>query len=145
MLTISIYRGDQRSKAHAASDGDLSQNSFSRLTLVLWSLIVIERFVERFEIGMFGLLFCKCAIVDLGKQSGGGLIVAPDTFTTVHHKLVIRLAARYRISAVYARRFFVDEGGLLSYGLDVLHQYRQAADYVDRILRGEKAAELPVQ
>jgi len=83
--------------------------------------------------------------VDLGKQSGGGLIVAPDTFTTVHHKLVIRLAARYRIPAVYARRFFVDEGGLLSYGLDVLHQYRQAADYVDRILRGEKAAELPVQ
>jgi putative ABC transport system substrate-binding protein len=48
----------------------------------------------------------------------------PDTFTTVHHKP----AARYRIPAVYARRFFVDEGGLLSYGLDVLHQYRQAAD-----------------
>jgi putative ABC transport system substrate-binding protein len=46
----------------------------------------------------------------------------------VHHKLVIRLAALYRIPAVYARRFFVDEGGLLSYRLDVLHQYRQAAD-----------------
>jgi putative ABC transport system substrate-binding protein len=66
----------------------------------------------------------ETAISDLGKQSGGGLIVPPDTFTTVHHKP----AARYRIPAVYARRFFVDEGGLLSYGLDVLHQYRQAAD-----------------
>jgi putative ABC transport system substrate-binding protein len=87
----------------------------------------------------------EAAIMTLGRAAGGGLILPPDTFMTVNHKLIIDLATRHRLPAIYARRFFATEGGLLSYGLDVLHQYRQAAAYVDRILRGDKASDLPVQ
>jgi putative ABC transport system substrate-binding protein len=64
---------------------------------------------------------------------------------TAHRDLIIRLAARYRLPAVYAFRFFPLEGGLMSYGTEQVDVFRQAAPYVDRILRGEKPAELPVQ
>jgi putative ABC transport system substrate-binding protein len=65
--------------------------------------------------------------------------------TIVHRDLIIRLAARHKLPAVYHRRLLATSGGLLSYGPDVVDQYRQAADYVDRILKGEKPANLPVQ
>jgi putative ABC transport system substrate-binding protein len=81
----------------------------------------------------------------LGREPDGGLIFPPNLFTTVHRKLIIELAARYQLPAIFSRRFFTDEGGLVSYGVDVLDQLRQAAAYVDRILRGEKPADLPVQ
>ena len=64
---------------------------------------------------------------------------------TVHRELIIELAARHRLPAVYAFRFFVTAGGLISYGPDIADQYRRAAGYVDRILKGEKPADLPVQ
>jgi putative ABC transport system substrate-binding protein len=63
----------------------------------------------------------------------------------VHRDLIIALAARYRLPAVYPLRYFVAAGGLISYGPDQIDQYRQAAGYVDRILKGEKPADLPVQ
>jgi putative ABC transport system substrate-binding protein len=63
----------------------------------------------------------------------------------VHRELIIALAARHKVPAVYARRVFVAEGGLISYGPDSIDQFRQAASYVDRILKGEKPADLPVQ
>jgi putative ABC transport system substrate-binding protein len=63
----------------------------------------------------------------------------------VHRDLIIRLAARYKLPSVFHRRLFVASGGLMSYGADVIDQFRQAAGYVDRILRGEKPADLPVQ
>ena len=74
-----------------------------------------------------------------------GLIVMPDGFMNVHRAEVTSLAARYRLPAVYPYRFFVELGGLLSYGPDQTDNFRRAATYVDRILRGEKPADLPVQ
>jgi putative tryptophan/tyrosine transport system substrate-binding protein len=75
----------------------------------------------------------------------GGLFVPPDTTTVQHRDLIIALAARYRLPAVYAFRYFAMAGGLMSYSIDILEQHRQAAYYVDRILRGANPAELPVQ
>jgi len=65
--------------------------------------------------------------------------------TTINRELIIALAARHRLPAVYPFRFFVTSGGLISYGPDIIDQYRRAAGYVDRILKGEKPADLPVQ
>ena len=62
-----------------------------------------------------------------------------------HRDLIVTLAARHKLPAVYYRRYFVDSGGLISYGPDLIDQYRRAAGYVDRILKGEKPADLPVQ
>ena len=75
----------------------------------------------------------------------GGLVVTASPSSTIHRDLIIALAARYKLPAVYWERFYVAAGGLISYGPDRLDQYRQAAGYVDRILKGEKAADLPVQ
>jgi putative ABC transport system substrate-binding protein len=80
----------------------------------------------------------------LGGEPGGGLIIDPDAFTSIHRKLIVELAARYRLPAIYPRRFFVTDGGLASYGVDDIEHYRQVAVYLDRILRGEKPADLPV-
>jgi putative ABC transport system substrate-binding protein len=81
----------------------------------------------------------------LAREPGGGLIVSPDAFTVTHNKLIVGLAARYSLPAIYAERNFVAEGGLVSYGANYVDHFRQAATYVDRILRGEKPADLPVQ
>jgi putative ABC transport system substrate-binding protein len=78
-------------------------------------------------------------------EPNGGLIVMPDTFTTEHRSEITSLAARYRLPAVYPYRVFAESGGLLSYGDDLTDNFRRAASYVDRILKGEKPAELPVQ
>src|SRR5262245_35048696 len=69
----------------------------------------------------------------------------PDTFTDVYRAAIISLAARSGLPAVYPRRIFTELGGLLSYGIDQVDSYRRAATYVDRILKGEKPSELPVQ
>jgi putative tryptophan/tyrosine transport system substrate-binding protein len=71
--------------------------------------------------------------------------VMPDSFTDAHRVEITSLAARYRLPAVYPFRFFAEVGGLLSYGVDRTDNFRRAATYVDRILKGEKPAELPVQ
>jgi putative ABC transport system substrate-binding protein len=71
--------------------------------------------------------------------------VTASTLAGVHRDLIIALAARYRLPAVYPLRYFVAAGGLISYGPDQIDQYRQAAGYADRILKGEKPADLPVQ
>jgi putative ABC transport system substrate-binding protein len=79
----------------------------------------------------------------VGRKPGGGLIC--PGITTFHHTLIAELAAHYRVPAIYGWRFFVAEGGLLSYGIEAVYQSRQAAAYVDRILRGEQPANLPVE
>ena len=79
------------------------------------------------------------------REPNGGLIVMPDSFTDVHRAEIISLAARYSLPAVYPRRIFAELGGLLSYGIDQLDNFRLAATYADRILKGAKPAELPVQ
>ena len=78
-------------------------------------------------------------------ESNGGLIVTGSSATAVHRELIIMLAARHRLPAVYPFRYFVTSGGLISYGPDPTDQFRRAAGYVGRILKGEKAADLPVQ
>jgi putative ABC transport system substrate-binding protein len=79
------------------------------------------------------------------RTSNGGLIVTANPAATIHRELIVTLAARHQLPAVYYQRLFVAGGGLTSYGTDYVDQYRRAASYVDRILRGEKPAELPVQ
>jgi len=85
------------------------------------------------------------AIESAGNQPKTGLIVLPDGLAVVHHELIIKLAARFRLPAVYPFRIFSANGGLASYGLDYLDIHRHAAEYVDAILRGKKPGELPVQ
>jgi putative tryptophan/tyrosine transport system substrate-binding protein len=77
--------------------------------------------------------------------SAGGLIVTGSALAVVHRQLIITLAAQHRLPAAYPSRFYVADGGLISYGPDFLDQYRRAAGYVDRILKGEKPSDLPVQ
>jgi len=84
-------------------------------------------------------------ITSLASASGGGLIVLPEATTNTRSELIIALAARYRLPAIYAFRFQATGGGLISYGVDLADSFRGAASYVDRILRGEKPADLPVQ
>ena len=79
------------------------------------------------------------------RSSHGGLIVTGSGLALVHRELIITLAARYKLPAVYYRRYFVTSGGLISYGYDLVDQFRRAADYISRILKGEKPADLPVQ
>ena len=85
------------------------------------------------------------AVTDFARELNGGLIVVPNPVTIGHRELIIALAARHRLPAVYAYRYFVTDGGLISYGPHFVDQYQQAAGYVDRILKGEKPADLPVQ
>jgi putative ABC transport system substrate-binding protein len=79
------------------------------------------------------------------REPNGGLIVVPDVFLIAHRETITSLAARYRLPAVYPFRMFTDVGGLLSYGNELIDNYRRTASYVDRILKGEKPNELPVQ
>jgi putative tryptophan/tyrosine transport system substrate-binding protein len=85
------------------------------------------------------------AIEHFAREPNCGLIVLPNPVTQGHRKMIIAMAAQHRMPAVYAFPFFAREGGLISYGVDLPDQYRQAASYADRILRGEKPADLPVQ
>jgi putative ABC transport system substrate-binding protein len=85
------------------------------------------------------------AITAFATSSGGGLIVTAGPLAFVHLGLIVTLAARHKLPAIYVERVFVADGGLISYGPDLRDQYRRAASYVDRILKGEKPADLPVQ
>jgi putative ABC transport system substrate-binding protein len=85
------------------------------------------------------------SLTAFARAPNGGLIVTGSASSTVHRGPIIRVAARHRLPAVYPFRRFVADGGLISYGPDTIDQYRRAAAYVDRILKGEKPADLPVQ
>jgi putative ABC transport system substrate-binding protein len=85
------------------------------------------------------------AVSAFARSPNGGLIVVPGASGAVHRNLIIALAAQHRLPAVYPLRLFVAGGGLISYGTDYIDQYRRAAGYVDRILKGEQPADLPVQ
>jgi putative ABC transport system substrate-binding protein len=84
-------------------------------------------------------------IASLGREARGGFVVMPDAFVQVHREQIILLAARYNVPAIYQLSLFAKQGGLLSYGPDGADLFRRAAPYVDRILRGAKPADLPVQ
>ena len=101
--------------------------------------------VETIAAPVEGSAEIETAVAAFAQASGAGLIVQPDVTTTDHRTLILRLAAQHRLPAVCPFRFFVAEGGLASYGIDVVDLYRRAAGYVDRILKGEKPGDLPVQ
>ena len=85
------------------------------------------------------------SIAETGSESNGGLIVMPDSITLIHRKLIVSLAERYHLPAIYPFRYFPDDGGLISYGIDLNDVWRRGATYVDRILNGTAAGDLPVQ
>jgi putative tryptophan/tyrosine transport system substrate-binding protein len=85
------------------------------------------------------------AVAAFARSPNGGLIVTGSALTILHRDLIVALAARHKLPAVYFERYFVTAGGLISYGSDLVDQFRRAAAYVDRILKGEKPADLPVQ
>ena len=85
------------------------------------------------------------SVAAFARTPNGGLILTSSALAVRHRELIIALAARHKLPAVYYRRYFVTSGGLISYGYDLVDQYGRAAGYVDRILRGEKPADLPVQ
>ena len=89
--------------------------------------------------------FLMMSVMAFAQSGNAGLIVTASAFANVHRELLITLAARHKLPAIYFARYFVDDGGLMSYGTDLVDQFRQAATYADRILRGEKPADMPVQ
>jgi putative ABC transport system substrate-binding protein len=102
--------------------------------------------VELSAIGVYDASEIESGITSFARGANGGLIVAgPPSSMGPHRDLIIRLAAQHRLPAVYSSRFDVAAGGLVFYGIDSTDQYRRAAAYVDRILKGEKPADLPVQ
>jgi putative ABC transport system substrate-binding protein len=92
-----------------------------------------------------GVVEIETAMAEWAKEPGYGVIVPSDPVTNSRRKLIIELAARYRLPAVYSLRSAVADGGLMSYGVDIVELFRKSAIYADRILRGERPAELPVQ
>jgi putative ABC transport system substrate-binding protein len=110
----------------------------------------IERATARFDVEAFIATVrspadIEQAISKLGGQGGGGLIVSADGFNSTNEKLIIDLTARYRVPAIYGIPGTAANGGLFYYCVDIVDSYRKAAAYVDRILRGEKTVNLPVQ
>ncbi len=101
--------------------------------------------VEAIEAPVHNPAEIEAVITKLGSESGAGLIVMPEISTVLYRETICALANRYRLPAIYPFRFFIFSGGLLSYGIDSSDLLRGAASYVDRILRGAKANELPVQ
>ena len=100
--------------------------------------------VEVRPVGVHDAPEIERAVTAFARSSNGGLIVTAVPLA-VHRKLIVALAARHRLPAVYSFRYYATSGGLISYGPDTTDPYRRAADYVDRILKGEKPADLPVQ
>ena len=101
--------------------------------------------VELSPVGLRDVGEIERSIASFARRPNGGLIVVASALATVHRELIIALAAGHRLPAVYAFRYFVAAGGLISYGPDLADQFRRTASYVDRILKGEKPADLPVQ
>jgi len=87
----------------------------------------------------------ESSVTAFAREPGGALIAGPDPFMNTHRVLIMALASRYRLPAMYAFRQYVTEGGLVSYGPDSIDIVRRSASYVDRILKGDKPADLPVQ
>lgn len=96
-------------------------------------------------VGLRNAVEIEPALRAFAKEPDGGLIVAPSPFNTTNQKLIIALSSELRLPAIYPFRYFAENGGLASYGFDTVEQHRDAASYVDRILKGEKPGDLPVQ
>jgi putative ABC transport system substrate-binding protein len=101
--------------------------------------------VEPITTPVHSVIEIEGAMAALGREPGGGFIVIPDVFTSTNVDPIVALAARHRLPALYPFPFFARQGGLVSYGIDLTDLFRRSASYIDRILRGTKPGELPVQ
>jgi putative tryptophan/tyrosine transport system substrate-binding protein len=101
--------------------------------------------IELFPIGVSDAGEIERGVAAFASASNGGLIVTGNNLTILHRELIVTLAARHRLPAVYNPTLFANSGGLISYGPDSIDPYRRAAGYIDRILKGEKPTDLPVQ
>lgn len=101
--------------------------------------------VEVSSMGLADAIQVEDSITEFAEKPNGALIILASSFATTHRELIISLASRYRLPAIYPSRYFAAAGGLISYGPDAVDQYRRAAGYVDRILKGKKPAHLPVE
>ena len=113
---------------------------FAAIQSVAPSFAVELRPIDMREVGEI-----ERAVTTFARSSNGGLIVTAGSGSAIHGDLIITLAARHKLPAIYGDRHFVTGGGLISYGPNRVDQYRQAAGYIDRVLKGEKPADLPVQ
>ena len=129
-------------RAAVLRDAAIPQGSgqFGAIQSVASSLGVELRPIDVHDVGEI-----ERAVAAFAKSPNGGLIVTASGLANVHRELIIALAARYRLPAVYFHRLFVPAGGLMSYGPNSIEPHRRAASYVDRILKGETPADLPVQ
>ena len=118
---------------------------FSRYYLATFRSAAAAFAVEPIEAPIHGAAEIEAAMTMLGREAGAGLIIMSDTSMILHRELIVSLADRYRLPTIYPYRFFLIGGGLMSYGVDNADLLRGAASYVNRILRGEKPNELPVQ
>jgi putative ABC transport system substrate-binding protein len=116
-----------------------------RLQLARELVAALRRLGLMFNLGVRDAGDIEHSIVAFARRPNSGLIVTGSPLALSHRDLIVTLAAEHKLPAVYYDRFFITAGGLISYGPDILDQYRRAAGYVDRILRGEKPADLPVQ
>jgi ABC-type uncharacterized transport system substrate-binding protein len=101
--------------------------------------------VEASPIGLNNACEIEDGLKEFGREPNGGVIVTPNGLAIIHRQSIIQTTSRMKLPAIYPFRYFVTDGGLISYGPDVVDQYRRAAGYVDRILKGQKPADLPVQ
>ena len=120
------------------------QSADRTLRPILFGYLPIRRPVEAIEAPVHSAAEIE-KVMKLGGEAGAGLIVMPETFTAIYRETICALADRYRLPAIYPFRLFISSGGLLSYGIDTFDLLRGAASYVDRILRGAKPEQLPVQ
>lgn len=120
-------------------------NPGSSITLSSTQIAAGKAGVELFDAPVSDLPAIEAVLAKLAREPGGALILPPDPFVISHRKRIVELATAAKIPIVSATRPFVDEGGLIAYGANIPSLFRQAADYVDRILRGQKPADMPVQ
>jgi putative ABC transport system substrate-binding protein len=118
---------------------------YARYYLDTFRLASAAAAVEPIEAAVGSAAEIEAVVTGLARQTGGGLVVMPDTSMALHRETIIGLADRYRLPTVYPFRHYVAEGGLISYGIVLADLLRRAASYVDRILRGAKPGELPVE
>ncbi len=132
MTRIAVLR-DQRNPSGTAQFGAIQ------------ALARTVRMAEVRPVGLQDTSEIERGIIEFAREPNGGLIVTPNGLAIVHRELIINLAAKYKLPAIYPFQFFVQDGGLAAYGPDAADQYRRAAVYVDRILKGAKPGELPVE
>jgi putative ABC transport system substrate-binding protein len=144
-----VARNAQAGRAeHRASGGHIQPQDCAGRWIFLSRTISLARSfaVKPIEARVNNADEIASAVAAMAREPGGSsLIIMPDAFNTVHRQLIILLSARHGLPAIYPYRYQAIEGGLMSYGVDDIDLMRRAAPYVDRILKGEKAANLPVQ